>query len=127
MKRILPSDFRRFPLISPTLHKFPNQFVVLRLRPRTRVRDSNSEFLSVHVVPLRTLDLGLEAKLQVVSCESAPYRCHLRAAIAVSPYGTPDSIARCMASYISRITRFVRYSPHFASSLRLTMGKVSMT
>ena len=41
-------------------------------------------------------------------------------------YGSPVSMARCMASYISRMTRLVRYSPRCASSLRLTMGKVSI-
>lgn len=41
-------------------------------------------------------------------------------------YGIPVSIAARISSYISRITRSVRYSPYWASSLRPTIGKVSM-
>ena len=33
-------------------------------------------------------------------------------------YGSPVSIARLISSYISKITRFVRYSPYRFSSLR---------
>ena len=39
-------------------------------------------------------------------------------------YPTPVSIALLISSYISKITRFVRYSPNSFSSLRFTIGNV---